>query len=243
MKTGIVVNNYDTTYKNRIQVRLYDGHYMEKIGDQYTILDDDLPWAMPAPSAGGSGGTYAIPAVGSRVYVDGSGYKLTYYGQVEVKEKKKKMMHENADQSDQVKFIAYNEDFDGNDKENYVKIYYIPNKGLTIECMDHKILLTKCDGIDIQSKEGCEIEMDKHGDINIVTANNINLKCGKLNLTEGSLDEETTDRIILGSRLQDIFNNHIHFAATPGGVTTTEPIEKIKETDFSKNIRISKGDR
>ena len=106
MKTGIVVNNYDPTYKNRIQVRLYDGHYMEKIGDQYTILDDDLPWAMPAPSAGGSGGTYAIPAVGSRVYVDGSGYKLTYYGQVEVKGGVKKMMHENADQSDQVKFIA-----------------------------------------------------------------------------------------------------------------------------------------
>lgn len=241
MRTAIVVSTYDPTYKNRIKIRVY-GVHTEQVGKDYVILDDDLPWAKPAPSAGGNSGTYSVPAVGSRVYVDGGGYNWTYYGQVEVKASVKKMMHENADQSDKLKMIAFSEDFeDGND--DYMKMFYLPENGLTIECMGHKITLTKYDGLNIVSAEGCGIEMTRDGDINITTSNSVNLKCVKLNLTEGSLDEETTDRIVLGSRMQELFNNHIHFVASPGGVTTTEPIEKIKETDFSKNIRISKGDR
>lgn len=241
MKTGIVVSTFDPTYKNRIKVRVY-GVHTEQIDGQYVILDDDLPWFTPAPSAGGNSGTYSVPQVGSRVYVDGGGYKWTYYGQVEVKGSVKKFMNENAEQSDKLKMIAFSEDFeDGN--TDYMKIYYLPENGLNIECMGHKILLTKYDGIKITSNTGSFIELTPDSDINITSTNNVNLKCSKLNLTEGSLDEETVDRIVLGSRLQEIFNNHYHFVASPGGVTTTEPIDKIKETDFSKNIRISKGDR
>lgn len=241
MKTGIVVNNYDASYKNRIQVRIY-GIHTEKVGGQYVILDDDLPWASPAPNPGANGGTYSVPKVGSRVYVDGDNYHLKYYGQVEVKGSVKEMLHDNADQSENLKVIAFSEDFeDGN--TDYMKIYYLPENGLTIESMGHKITLTKYDGVRIDSAEGCTIELTRDADINIATTNSINLKCGTLNLTEGALSDETVDRIVLGNRLQEIFNNHIHFVASPGGVTTTEPIEKIKETDFAKNIRISSGDK
>lgn len=240
-KTGVVVNNYDPTYKNRIQVRVY-GLHTEKIDKMYVILDDDLPWFSPAPGVNGSNGSSSVPPVGSRVYVDIEGYNCTYYNQVEIKGSVKKMQFENADQSDKMKVIAFSEDFEDGEPDS-MKIFYIPDNGLNIECMGHKIVLTKYDGVKITSSEGCELEMTRDGDININTPNSVNLKCTKLNLTEGSLDEETTDRIVLGSRMQDLFNNHIHFVASPGGVTTTEPIEKIKETDFSKNIRISKGDK
>lgn len=241
MRTGIVSNSYDPKYKGRIQVRVF-GLHTEKVGDNYVILDDDLPWASPAPNPNGSNGGYSVPPVGSRVYVDGDNYHLTYYGQVENRGSVKKMLHDNADQSDKMKVIAFSEDFeDGN--TDYMKIYYLPENGLTIEAMGHKITLTKYDGVRVDSSEGCSIELTRDADINIMTPNTINLKCRTLNLTEGSLSEETVDRIVLGNRLQEIFNNHIHFVASPGGVTTTEPIEKIKETDFSKNIRISKGDR
>lgn len=241
MRTGIVVENFDPAYKNRIKVRVY-GVHTEKIDGNYVILDDDLPWASPAPNTGGNGGTYSVPSVGSRVYVDGDNYHLKYYGQVEVKSSVKKMMHENADQSDKLKVIAFSEDFEDGEND-YMKIYYLPENGLTIECMGHKIYMSKYDGLKIDSANGCTIEMTRDSDINVSTANTINLKCGKLNLTEGSLSDETVDRIVLGNRLQEIFNNHIHFVSSPGGVTTTEPIEKIKETDFSKNIRISNGSR
>lgn len=239
MQTGIVVNNYDPKCKNRIQIRLF-GKYSEKVNGQYTILDDDLPWVLPAPNPGANGGSYSVPKVGSRVYVDGDTDNLRYYGQVEIKSSVKEMLHDNADQSENLKVIAFSEDFeDGN--TDYMKIYYLPENGLTIESMGHKITLTKYDGIRIDSAEGCTIKMTRDSDIDIETTNNINLKCAKLNLTEGSLSDETVDRIVLGSRLQDIFNNHMHFVASPGGVTTTEPIEKIKETDFVKNIRVSNG--
>lgn len=239
-RTGIVVNNYDPTYKNRIQVRVM-GLHTEQVDDMYIILDDDLPWFSPAPSSGGNSGSYSVPEVGSRVYVDIEGYNAIYYGQVEVKKDVKNMMHQNADQSDRLNVIAYAQE---NDDGDYMKIYYLPENGLTIDCMGHQIVLTKYDGLRITSSKGGQIELTRDGDINVITANTVNLNCSKLNLTSGSLTEETVDRIVLGSRLQEIFNNHYHFVGSAGGVTTTEPVEyKIQDRDFAKNIFISKGEK
>ena len=60
MKTGIVVNNYDPTFKNRCQIRVF-GLHTETVGGQYVILDDDLPWALPGPTAGYNSGNYSVP--------------------------------------------------------------------------------------------------------------------------------------------------------------------------------------
>lgn len=240
MKTGIVVSNYDPKYKNRLKIRVY-GMHNKQIDGQYEIIDDDLPWVLPAPNMGNNSGTSAIPDVGARVYVDGdNNNNLRYYGQVEINKDIKQIQFENAEQNDKIKIIAY--EVDKSNSEDYMKIMYLPDKELCIEAYGHKILLTKYDGVKISSKEGCSIEMTRDADMNITCPNNINIDCRKLNLTQGSLDEETVDKIVLGSRLQEIFNKHTHFCATPGGVTTTEPINKIKETDFSKNIRISNTD-
>lgn len=240
MKTGIVVNNYDMSHKQRCQIRVY-GMHTEQIDGEYLILDDDLPWVLPAPNMGGNSGNFSVPEVGSRVYVDGDdNYSLRYFGQVEVKSSVKKMMNEDADQCDEYKFIAFNET--PNNPEEYMKIYYLPEKGLNIECNGHRVLLTKYDGVLIESNSGCSIELTPDADININAINNININCNRINLTQGSLDEKTVDRIVLGSRLQEIFNNHKHFCATSGGITTTQPIDKIKETDFSTKIKIGKNE-
>lgn len=238
MKTGIVVSAYDPTYKNRIKVRVY-GVHTEQVEGNYLILDDDLPWASPAPNVSSSSGSYSVPKVGSRVYVDGGGYKWTYYGPVEVKGSVKRLMDEHPERSEELNVIAFSESED--DKRNdYVKVYYLPDDGLNIECDGHKILLTKYDGLKISTKGGTNIELTRDDDINIETKQTINLKCKKLNLTEGSLSEETVDRIVSGNRLQEIFNNHVHICAGPGGITTNPPVEKIKDTDMCPNIKISK---
>lgn len=239
MRTGIVVNNYDPMYKNRIQVRVY-GLHTEKIGADYIILDDDLPWASPAPNTGGNSGSYSVPTVGSRVFVDGDNYHLTYYGQVEVKGAVKKLMAKNADSNEEMKIIAWNESVNDGEKD-FIKIYYHPEKGLIIECNNNYINLTKYDGLVIKSKFGSELEMTREGDINIIAKKNINLKCDQINITEGSLSDATYDRVILGSNLQEIFNNHKHFYSPNKGVITGKPIEQINEIDFSDSIKISKN--
>ena len=57
METGIVVDNFDPTYKGRCKIRVY-GRHTEVVGGEYAILDDDLPWAKPAPSGSTSGGNF-----------------------------------------------------------------------------------------------------------------------------------------------------------------------------------------
>ena len=240
MRTGIVVNNYDPMYKNRIQVRVY-GLHTEKVAGQYIILDDDLPWASPAPNQGGNSGSYSVPTVGSRVFVDGSNYNLTYYGQVEVKSAVKKMMAQNADSNEDFKVIAWNETVNSDGGKDFIKIYYHPEKGLIIECNGNSITLTKYDGCIIQSKFGSEIEMTREGDLNISSSRTINLKCDNINITEGALSDATYDRIILGSRLQEIFNNHKHWYSPDKGVLTDPPVDKINENDFADSIRIRKN--
>lgn len=68
MKTGIVVSNYDPLYKGRCKIRVI-GLHTQTIGGQYLIIDDDLPWASPAPNIGNSFGTFNVPSIGDRVYV------------------------------------------------------------------------------------------------------------------------------------------------------------------------------
>jgi hypothetical protein len=79
MKTGIVVNNYDPTFKNRCQIRV-NGVHTQKVNGLYVILDDDLPWALPAPNGSASSGGCSVPKIGDRVYVDVKDtYNIVYY--------------------------------------------------------------------------------------------------------------------------------------------------------------------
>ena len=231
MRTGIVVNNYDPTCKNRCQIRVY-GLHTQTIDGKYIILDDDLPWALPAPALSAAGGNYAVPNVGDRVYVEvKDSYNLVYYGQVEINGGVKDIIHDNIDVSDKIKVVAFTEDENEDGTIDSMKIYYIPEIGLKIECYGNTILLPKYDQMEITTKSGAGISIDTGtNDITIHTDTKVNLNCPEVNLTD-----EATEKIILGSKLMNKFNKHTHFV--PGGISTP-PIQKLVPGDFSKKIKI-----
>jgi hypothetical protein len=231
MKTGIVIDNYDPLYKGRCKIRVF-GLHTETVCGQYIILDDDLPWSCPAPNVGSSNGSFNVPNIGSRVYVNADDpYNIQYFGQVEVKSSIKKLQYKNTEMSDKLKVIAYSEDnMEG--ELDYIKIYYLPEEGLTIECNGNSILMTKYDNLLIKNNKGAEISMDNvSGDINIKTEGTININCGKICIGEGA-----DDNIVLGSKLMEKFNNHTHFSGD--AATTNPPIEKLQPSDFSRTIKI-----
>ena len=231
MKTGIVVDNYDPLYKGRCKIRVF-GLHSETICGQYLILDDDLPWSSPAPNVGSSNGSFNVPNIGERVYVNADDpFNIQYFGQVEVKSSIKDLQYKNTEMSDKLKVIAYSEDnMEG--ELDYIKIYYLPEDGLTIECNGNKILMTKYDNLLIRNNKGAEISMDNvSGDINIKTEGTVNINSGKI-----SLGADAADTIALGSKLMEKFNNHTHFTGDSG--ITNPPIEKLQPQDFSRNIKI-----
>lgn len=231
MKTGIVVDNYDPLYKGRCKIRVF-GLHSETVCGQYLILDDDLPWSSPAPNIGSSNGSFNVPNIGERVYVNADNpFNIQYFGQVEVKSSIKDMQYKNTEMSDKLKVIAYSEDNMEGEK-NTLKIFYLPEDGLTIECNGNSILLTKYDGLLIKNNKGAEILMDNvSGDINIKTEGNVNLDCNKI-----TLGENAADTIVLGSKLMEKFNKHTHF--TGDAAISNPPIEKLQPEDFSRNISI-----
>ena len=231
MKTGIVVDNYDPLYKGRCKIRVF-GLHSETICGQYIILDDDLPWACPAPNVGSSNGSFNVPNSGERVYVNADDpYNIQYFGQVEVKSDIKDLQYKNTEVSDKLKVIAFSEDnIEG--ERDYFKMYYLPEDGLTIECNGNTILLTKYDNLLIKNNKGAEISMDNvSGDINIKTEGKVNLNCSQI-----ILGDEAADSMVLGSKLMEKFNNHTHF--TGDAAISNPPIEKLQPQDFSRIIKI-----
>lgn len=231
MKTGIVVDNYDPLYKGRCKIRVI-GLHSETIRGKYIILDDDLPWSSPAPNVGSSNGSFNVPDIGERVYVNADDpYNIQYYGQVEVKSSIKDLQYKNTEMSDKLKVIAYSEDnIEG--EIDYLKIFYLPEDGLTIECNGNSILLTKYDNLLIRNNKGAEISLDNiSGDINIKTQGKVNLNCDSI-----VLGGDAADTIVLGSKLMEKFNNHTHF--TGDSVITNPPIEQLQPNDFSRKIKI-----
>ena len=229
METGIVVDNFDPTYKGRCKIRVY-GRHTEVVGGEYAILDDDLPWAKPAPSGSTSGGNFNIPKVVQRVSVEVvDSFTILYHGPIAPNGDIQDLLYENAEDCENAKILL----FDGEAKKDsdYVRIFYIPEKGLNIECHGHKILLTKYDGLQIEAKNGVKISIDDSSkDVNINTTGSVNLNCPTVNLTE-----DASEKLILGSKLMEKFNTHTHFC--PGG-TTNPPTTKITPLDFSKKIKI-----
>ena len=231
MKTGIVVNNYDPTFRNRCQIRVF-GVHTQVVDGKYVILDEDLPWAIPAPNPSYNGGNYSVPQKGARVYVEvKDAYNIVYYGNVEINGDVKKMLQGNADASENMKVIAFSNDQNDDGSADSMKIYYLPSKGLVIECNGNRITLPKDDKLEIETKGGAGISIDTGtNDITIHTDAKVNLDCKEVNITS-----EAEEKLILGSKLMKVFNEHKHF--TSDG-QSSQPIQKIRPDDFSKKIKI-----
>lgn len=230
MKTGIVVNNYDPKFKNRCQIRVF-GLHTQQVKGQYVILDDDLPWALPGPNPT-TNGIYSVPKVGDRVYVDVKDtYNITYYGPVEIRGNVKDILYNNAEDSDKVKVIAFSEDYNDDGSKDYMKIYYLPEKGLTIECNGNLISMPKYNLLEIKTKGDVGFTIDtRTNDITIHTDANVKVDCKELKLTK-----DAEEKLILGSKLMEVFNEHTHF--TSDG-QSSKPIKQLTPNDFSKKIKI-----
>ena len=229
MKTGIIVNNYDPTFRGRCQIRVY-GIHTQEVGGKYTIIDDDLPWAIPASYS--TEGNYSVPQIGTKVYVDvKDSYNIMYYGPVDVNASIKKMVYDNAEDGEHLKIIAFSEDWNADGSKEYVKIYYLPENGLTIECNGNLITMPKYDSMEIKTASGAGLSIDTMtNDITIHTNANVNLDCREVKLTK-----DAEDKLLLGSKIMEKFNTHTHFV--PGGLSNP-PIQKLTEDDFSKKIKV-----
>jgi hypothetical protein len=91
--------------------------------------------------------------------------------------------------------------------------------------------MPKYNTLEIKTKGGAGLSIDTDSnDITIHTDAKVNLDCNEVKLTS-----EAEDKLILGSKLMEVFNNHKHF--TSDGQSSS-PIQQIKTDDFSKKIKI-----
>ena len=173
-----------------------------------------------------------MPKVGERVYVDvKDAYNITYFGSVEIKGNVKDMLHDNAEDSDRMKVIAFSEDYNDDGSKEYMKIYDLPEKGLTIECNGNLISMPKYNSLEIKTKGGAGLSIDTStNDITIHTDSAVNLDCNDVRITS-----DAEEKLILGSKLMKVFNEHKHF--TSDG-QSSKPIQQITPDDFSKKIKI-----
>ena len=237
MKTGIVVNNYDSNHENRCQIRVY-GVHTKTVGGKYVLIDDDLPWASPGPT--GNGTSVSLPQVGETVYVDYMGpERLFYYGPVRTKGNVKQLIHANAEDSENIKISAYSEN--ETYTENFM-IYYVPSTGLVISANGNTIRVGKEEDIEVISKFGPTITLGgsaKPQDITIQTEGSVTVNSKEVILGEEAataLSKVTTDHIdgiIKQNRLIEKFNNHKHTCGIPDVQFHLDPKE-----DFNENIKI-----
>ena len=91
--------------------------------------------------------------------------------------------------------------------------------------------MPKYEMLEIQTKGGAGISIDtRNNDITIRTDASVNLDCNDVKLTS-----DAEDKLILGSKLMKVFNEHKHF--TSDGQSSS-PIQQLKVDDFSKKIKI-----
>ena len=89
--------------------------------------------------------------------------------------------------------------------------------------------MPKYNSLEIKTLGGAGFAIDtKTNEITIHSDTTVNIDCNTVNLSK-----DAEDKLILGSRLMEIFNNHRHF--TSDGQSST-PIEQITVNDFSKKI-------
>ena len=141
------------------------------------------------------------------------------------------MLYNNAEDSNNMKVIAFAETKNDTETNDYMKIYYLPEKGLTIECNGNLISMPKYNSLEIKTKGGAGFSIDTaSNDITIHSDSTVKIDCNDIKLTA-----DAEEKLILGSKLMEKFNTHTHF--TSDGVSS-KPIQQITPVDFSNKIKI-----
>ena len=91
--------------------------------------------------------------------------------------------------------------------------------------------MPKYNSLEIKTKGGAGLSIDTAtNDITIHTNSAVNLDCNDVRITS-----DAEEKLILGSKLMKVFNEHKHF--TSDG-QSSKPIQQITPGDFSKKIKI-----
>ena len=196
---GVVEDIQDPRKEGRCKVRVISMH-------EDAIATEDLPWAYPAQKStifGANGaGSISIPKKGAMVIVkfnNGNIYSPEYYS-----------IHELAqDVKDEL-----NSEYEGShillfDSDEKLKIWFTPNKGMTISIKD------------------TFINIDLNNNIRLKSTNKVIVESPRI-----ELGTDAVESVIKGDAFLKAFNSHTH----PGpNLTPTLPLTEIV---LSKKVKV-----
>ena len=223
---GKVVDIKDPLYQGRARIEvfgIFDGLPLE-----------DLPWAeqIAGLSFGGDfgGGNMSIPRLGSIVSVhfeDDNYYKMSYHFIKEISNDLKAELRED-NSYDGTQSIMY----DSEAQPGILKMIYTRKKGLVFQLGDATIQLdTQNAGTDkeklriVLKLNDDEIRMEKQGAKQKVIVKSENIELG----------EEAIEKIILGNKFLELYNQHTHPTGVgPSGVPIVPMVDIQHLSQVSK---------
>lgn len=223
---GKVVDIKDPLYQGRARIEVFG------IFDGLPI--EDLPWAeqISGLAFGGTfgGGNMSIPRLGSVVAVEFEGnnyYKLNYHF---IKEISKDLLDELREDNsyDGTQSLVY----DSEAQPGTLKMIYTRKKGLVFQLGDATIQIdTQNAGTDkeklriVLKLNDDEIRMEKQGAKQKVIVKSQNIELG----------EEAVEKVILGSKFLELYNQHTHPTGVgPSGVPIIPMVDPQHLSQVSK---------
>ena len=223
---GKIVDIKDPLYQGRARIEvfgIFDG-----------LPAEDLPWAeqIAGLSFGGNfgGGNMSIPRLGSIVSVhfeDDNYYKVSYHFIKEISnDLKTELREDNSYEGTQA--IIY----DAEAQPGILKMIYTRKKGLVFQLGDATIQLdTQNAGTDkeklriVLKLNDDEIRMEKQGAKQKVIVKSQNIELG----------EEAVEKIILGNKFLELYNQHTHPTGVgPSGVPIIPMVDPQHLSQVSK---------
>ena len=223
---GKIVDIKDPLYQGRARIEvfgIFDG-----------LPAEDLPWAeqIAGLSFGGNfgGGNMSIPRLGSIVSVhfeDDNYYKVSYHFIKEISNDLKAELRED-NSYDGTQSIMY----DSEAQPGILKMIYTRKKGLVFQLGDATIQLdTQNAGTDkeklriVLKLNDDEIRMEKQGAKQKVIVKSENIELG----------EEAVEKIILGNKFLELYNQHTHPTGVgPSGVPIVPMVDIQHLSQVSK---------
>lgn len=163
---GVVINNKDTTFSGRCQIRVF------RLMDE--IPDDDLPWAVPINStvfAGDGGGNLSIPKIGQLVRIQFNNGDIYAPEYTTIQNIDPNLIEQIKDDYEGTHVIAF-------DPEEGLNILYQRNLGIQIFYRDSFIQISPDSMITIQHANQDSIIQLEGDKCNITTKNEINITAG-----------------------------------------------------------------
>lgn len=253
---GEVVDNNDPDFSGRCKIRIYgkmDGRINQDLDDsEYSIPDDDLPWAYPGNGsffAGGDSlgaGFISVPKVGSKVKVRfsaGNVYSPEYYA---VQDLNKNLVNEIKDSYQNAHVLFYDED------EN-VKVVCTQKNGFEIFYKESHIVINPDSSITIEHKDtssiielvGTKINITANSIVNVTSNSKVNIVSSECDLNGTSVTKLGPAPVFSGVKAEPLWAFLKMLASavdaknpsTPGIMSSSA--SSFEKLSTSKNVKLT----